>query len=365
MKIIRTNTQLLLRFAALAILAAVSGCGHLKNHEAPPEPDQAVTLQLIEWLEKNGNYINSEKIPSIADAATVFAMRSENILVLDLRTQAEFDSGHIANAINIRATELIDFLDHKVNAPAFRYIFLTCNNGNQSGYAAGVLRLLGYDNVYAIRFGMSGWSRKVAEKHWLGAISSHLAGKLETVSHPKAAPGGLPIVRANAVTGYGIARERARQLLAEAEKAFSITLEEYTKNPGLYYNICYWPEDKYISNGHLPGAIAYEPKTSLVRNAYLNTLPSGQPVIVYCYSGQHSVFVAAYLRMIGYDARSLVYGANAFFHSVMAQTEPRPTRTFTEALIQNLPVVVSGKKTAEKQAAGIKIEKVTVEGGCL
>lgn len=365
MKTIRINTQIRLWYAALAIFAAVSGCGHPKTHEAPPEPGQTVTLQLIDWLEKNGNYINSEAIPSIADAATVFAMRSENILVLDLRPPAEFDSGHIANAINIRAAELIDFLDHKVNAPAFRYIFLTCNNGNHSGYAAGVLRLLGYDNVYAIRFGMSGWSRKVAEIHWLKSISSHLAGKLETAAHPKATPGDLPSIHATASTGYFIARERAKRLLEESENDFSITLEEYTKNPGLYYNICYWPEDKYISNGHLHGAIAYEPKTSLVRDAYLNTLPSGQPVIVYCYSGQHSVFVAAYLRMIGYDARSLVYGANAFIHSVMAQTEPRPTRTFTEALIQNLPVVVTGKKATEKQATGIKIEKVTVEGGCL
>lgn len=364
MKAIRIISSPLL-FTIMAALVVVSGCGSKNNNETTPEPGQAVTIQLIEWLEKNGNYINSEEIPSIADASMVYALRNENILVLDIRPPAEYDSGHIENAINIKANELIDFFDEKIHAPSFRYIFLACNNGNHSGFAAGVMRLLGYNNVYAIRFGMSGWNRKIAEKHWLKAISSHLEGKLEANSNPMHAPGDLPAIRVNSKTGFEIARERAKQLLSEAENDFSITLEDYSKNPGIYYNICYWPEDKYISNGHLHGAIAYTPKKSLVRDSFLNTLPVGQPVLIYCYSGQHSVFVAAYLRMLGYDARSLAYGANAFIHSVMARTEPRPTRTFTETLIQDLPMVVSGKKTADKKADGIKIEKMTVEGGCM
>jgi rhodanese-related sulfurtransferase len=135
-------------------------------------------------------------------------------------------------------------------------------------------------------------------------------------------------------------------------------------NYNSYYTMCYWPEDKYLNNGHLPGAVQYTPKKSLSRATYLNTLPVDRQSVIYCYSGQHSKFVAAYLRMLGYDAKSLAYGANGFIHQVMAETEPRPTRTYTEKLIQNFPLVKSGAIDQDQSGKDIATETVAVKGGC-
>lgn len=348
-------------------IAFVSGmffsCGRHENRASEPIASTEKTMLLLEWFEKNGNYINSPEIPSILDAQNVWAMREENIQIIDLRTPEEFAEGHIEHAVNVQTGNILDYFTNSIDPKAFKSILLVCNDLNISGYVCGVLRLLDYDNVSAIRFGMSGWDRGISEKFWLMNISSHLVGKLETNSNPKNKPGGYPEILSSGTNGFEVALERAAEVLKHDPKVYNISLKELLANPDDYYTICYWPEDKYISNGHLKGAVQYEPKNSLSRDTQLNTLPLDKQIVVYCYSGQHSTYVAAYLRMLGYDARSLSYGANGFIHEVMARTEPRPTRTFTENLILNLPVVKQGLPAPVQQKTK-EFETITVQGGC-
>jgi rhodanese-related sulfurtransferase len=54
----------------------------------------------------------------------------------------------------------------------------------------------------------------------------------------------------------------------------------------------------------------YTPKADLKMSTFLKTLSTEKPVVVYCYTGQTSSHVAAFLRVVGYDAKSLLYGAN-------------------------------------------------------
>jgi rhodanese-related sulfurtransferase len=53
----------------------------------------------------------------------------------------------------------------------------------------------------------------------------------------------------------------------------------------------------------------------------MKTLPTNQTIVVYCYTGQTSSFVAAYLRLLGYDAKSLSFGANAMIYDTMPGTK--------------------------------------------
>ncbi len=338
-------------------------CVNNNNKALKNEASVANTMMLMDWLEKSGNFINSPEIPSIMDAQNVWAMREENIHIIDLRKPDDFRERHIEHAVNIQPGDVLRYFTSTINPASFKSIILVCYDLNTSGYIAGVLQLLGYNNVFAMRFGMSGWEKETAEKFWLANISNQLVGKLETRGFPKSQAGGYPEIASASGTGFGTALERAETLLAESQEEYIITLPEFLKNSESYYTICYWPEDKYLSNGHLAGAIAYEPKKSLTRDTYLNTLPTDKPVMIYCYSGQHSTFVAAYLRMLGYDAKSLAYGANGFIHEVMARTEPRPARTFTEKLIQNLPVVTGGV-AAPVQQRDKEAVVITVDGGC-
>jgi rhodanese-related sulfurtransferase len=359
MKTFNLKTHLLI----LLIAGILFSCNNKIENATNTEASVANTLRLLEWFEQNGNYINSPEIPSILDAQNVWAMREENIHIIDLRKAEDFRERHIEHAVNLQPSEVLDYFISRIEPSSFKNIFLVCYDLNTSGYLAGVLRLLGYNNVYAIRFGMSGWEKETAEKFWLANIGNNLVGKLETQGYSKNKPGDYPAIAAKKENGFDLALERAGLALNENQEDYIITLATFLENPDNYYTICYWPEDKYFSNGHLQGAVQYEPKKSLTRDTYLNTLPADKPVVVYCYSGQHSTYVAAYLRMLGYDAKSLAYGANGFIHEVMARTEPRPSRTFTEKLIQNLPVVKGGVATPLPQGPKETVV-VTVDGEC-
>lgn len=328
----------------IALLIAFSSCNHFQKTQPPAEPSVENTLKLLEWFEENGNYINSTNIPSIIDAENVYPILGDSVLVVDVRPEVEYNKGHIETSINLQTSEVLQFLRETINPANFKNIIIVCNNGNISGHVAATLRFLGFENVYSMRFGLSGWDKKIAEIYWLANTSNHLIGKLDHTGYFMRPEGELPAIQALSNQGEQIAFERAKAIIDEDPQDYIITIEEFQNNLDDFYTICYWPLDKYINNGHFPRSVHYEPKKSLTLDTYLNTLPTEKPIVLYCYSGQHTTFVAAYLRMLGYDAKSLAYGANGFIHEVMAQTEARPSRTYTEKLIRHYPLVKPQKK---------------------
>jgi rhodanese-related sulfurtransferase len=233
-----------------------------------------------------------------------------------------------------------------------------------AGYVTAITRMLGFDNTFALRFGLSSWDSATAENFWLANISNDFTNKLDFEPHPKNKPGNLPALTVMASNGLEIAWERANQLLEKFTPEYLITAEEVFDNHENYYIVNYWPQEKYLKNGHIPGAIQYQPGISFQKSTDLTTLPTDNTVVVYCYSGQHSNFMVAYLHLLGYDVRSLAYGANGFIHQVMAETETKPSRTFTKEWIKNLPLVKSGQASPIKKMIEIPTETIKVAGGC-
>ncbi len=56
-------------------------------------------------------------------------------------------------------------------------------------------------------------------------------------------------------------------------------------------------------------------------SADLKTLPTDKTIVVYCYTGQTSANLAAYLRVLGYDAKSLKFGTNTMIYNTMPGTK--------------------------------------------
>ena len=55
--------------------------------------------------------------------------------------------------------------------------------------------------------------------------------------------------------------------------------------------------------------------------ADLKTLPTDKTIAVYCYTGQASSFMAAYLRLLGYDSKSLLYVTNGMIYDKCAEKQ--------------------------------------------
>ena len=71
---------------------------------------------------------------------------TEDVIILDVREQNEYDEGHIANAILLPYTEIEDKAE-KVLPDKEALILVYCRSGRRSKIAAESLAELGYTNV--------------------------------------------------------------------------------------------------------------------------------------------------------------------------------------------------------------------------
>ena len=83
-------------------------------------------------------------------------MNHEKALLLDLRTTADFSSGHILNARNIPAAELEgrqkELQKHKKNP-----VILCCNRDSDGIKAGRILKFAGYEKLYSLKGGLESW----------------------------------------------------------------------------------------------------------------------------------------------------------------------------------------------------------------
>ena len=102
--------------------------------------------------ETNTNDTTYKKI-SAEDAKVI--MDSEDVIILDVRTQEEYNGGHIENALLLPVTDIKDKAD-EILADKDAKILVYCRSGNRSAAASKELISMGYTNVYDFG-GISSW----------------------------------------------------------------------------------------------------------------------------------------------------------------------------------------------------------------
>jgi rhodanese-related sulfurtransferase len=78
-----------------------------------------------------------------------------DLVILDVRTTPEFDSGHLEGAINIPVEELSQRLS-ELNQKDELLVY--CRTGNRSTTAVRILRENGYDRIYHMDGGIAAWN---------------------------------------------------------------------------------------------------------------------------------------------------------------------------------------------------------------
>ncbi len=350
-------------FLPLLFLLFLIACNKDNKEDGSRQPLNETQL-LLDYLSEHGNLINDPDIPTMIAPEDVYSKLSgHNQLIIDLRPQDAYHAGHIAHSVNISASELLHYFEQTIDPNAFEKIVLVCPNAMLSGYVTAVLQFLGYNNVVFLRNGLSSWDMEIAENYWLAAMSSHMEGKLETTPHAKNNPGELPALQTGKTDAYDILRARAADILDITLEHTVIDAGVVLKEPSNYYIINYWPDSLY-RKGHIAGSIQYEPKASLGKGQYLNTLPTDKPVVLYCYTAHHSVYPVAYLRLLGYEAYHIPYGVNAFIQQTMLDTQPQ-RRSFVPGMVKNYPLSgTEGQNDTTIPETEIQTETISVQGGC-
>jgi len=307
-----------MKFWMLSILFAtflLTSCE--KDEEAVNE-----SQVLAEYLESadspyGKDFVNTD-MPTIMAASEVKTLNETGqVYIIDLRAAADFADGHIANAHNVALADIVTHIEGLDLTP-YTKVAVVCYTGQTAGFATSILRLLGYEKAFSMKWGMCAWNEAFAGK-WNTAVANGnaYASQFTATATAKAAAGEMPVLSTGKTTGQEILEARVAALLVEGFTPATVTNQTVFGALSSYYIVNYWPADQYADPGHIPGAIQYTPKETMKVAVDLKTLPTDKPVAVYCYTGQTSAFLAAYLRLLGYDAKSILYGGNGMIYDIM------------------------------------------------
>ena len=112
----------------------------------------------------------------------------KNSLIVDLRSPELFSKGHIKGAVNINFSKLPEYFETGIKPFEFDKIILVCEDGQVSSYTTALLRMMGYGNVFAMRWGMCGWNKSYAEEGWLKGASGKYEDRLEVTTNETPEP---------------------------------------------------------------------------------------------------------------------------------------------------------------------------------
>ena len=337
----------LILFFLLLVVLSVAGCKWKKTEqkqEIVQEVNKPVTVGnettlLLKDLKENGDYVNSKAFPSLIKASIVYENLGKKLLVIDLRSSKQFSDGHIKSAVNKTFEELPSYFETGIKPFELDKIILVSEDGQVSSYATCLLRLMGYGNVYSMRWGMSAWNNKYAKEGWLKGVSGKYETNLEKTVNERPSSPGMPELKTGLLTGPEIGTARFRKLFEEGSTNILITADEVFSDPKRYYIINLERKDKY-EDGHIPGAVRYKPEATLGFTNEMVTIPPDKTVVVYCGTGHNSGFATAYLRLLGYNARTLRYGNSSFMYDKMVkQRTALSWLPFTSADINNFESV--------------------------
>jgi len=93
---------------------------------------------------------------SLPAAEFAAAAKMANTVLLDVRTPAEFSSGHLPGAVNLDV-EAADFATKAATLDPAKSYAIYCRSGNRSKVAMTALQQLGISSLYDLSGGIGAW----------------------------------------------------------------------------------------------------------------------------------------------------------------------------------------------------------------
>lgn len=310
-----------------------NGC--LKDNITPPViVNLESSAEILDFIESRGDYINSSEVPSIVSPFEVIT-NIDQYLILDIRSTDKFAKGRIEGAVNVKHYNLISYLD-SININLYPKIVIVSETGQAAAYYNSFLRLYGFYNTFSLEFGMDLWnsefgqlwSRSRDEEFRPNTYDNRTVQKPDFSELPK-----ISFPEGNSIEEK--IKGRINELMKEEfiDTSLKINSDAAINFPSLYNNydysknifenvfiICYGTTDLYYipktgeldNPGHPKGSVLYVssyPINELRTTMSLQTIPNNQQIVIYSENGILSAYATAYLRLLGYNARSVLFGA--------------------------------------------------------
>lgn len=321
------KTSILFRYLIIAILA---GSFSLSSCVEPVEEVKVDYYQkMTDYMKANNLDLNNMTTMWTIDASVLSAALT-NYYVIDLRSASDFAAGHIQGAVN---STLPNVLEVAKNAGT-KTIVVACYTGQTAALGHVALRLSGYPTSRILKWGMSSWAPQF--DRWTANISDRALNHANWSATNTIVPSvnfTLPAFEANDTTGAGILKERVEIMLAKGYGAMSVSANDVLTTPANYFINNYWTATNVADHGHIKGAYRINEDLTLAADGF-KKLNANATVITYCWTGQTSALVSAYLTVLGFEnAKSIGFGTNALVNSTLKANKWSTTN------VGNFPVV--------------------------
>ncbi|MBT3755775.1 MAG: rhodanese-like domain-containing protein [Candidatus Cloacimonetes bacterium] len=283
----------------------VAGC-----KDDTTDPDVSAFETVTNYMDDNGMTVTELFDGWITTASAVVDTVTYTVpdyYVMDIRSQAHYDTlGHIEGAVHSSLGTIVTDA-----ALADKPIIVVCYSGQSAGHAVMALRLSGYSDAKSLKWGMSGWN----------SVFDVWSGNTNQLNHAnwEAAPGlvadaeifDYPEIDSDTEDGAGILLERVAAMLEGGFKGITALDGDTTvgalDNPADFFINNYWAAEDVATYGNIQTAYRINPLV-------LENLDAASTIVTYCWTGQTSSMVTAYLNVLGYDAKSLKFGVNGIIY---------------------------------------------------
>ena len=86
---------------------------------------------------------------------------SENSLIIDVRTQDEFNDGHIENSLNFNIYDAVKFTEEISKLDKKASVHVYCKSGVRSLQACEIIKGMGFSKVFNLIGGITEWKNKI------------------------------------------------------------------------------------------------------------------------------------------------------------------------------------------------------------
>jgi rhodanese-related sulfurtransferase len=267
---------------------------------------------MTDYMKANNMDLNKMTDAWVVDAPTVNTTGISTYHILDIRAAADFALGHIPGAVNTTMANVVT-----AAAGVTKPILVVCYTGQNAAVANVALRLSGFPTSKILKWGMTSWNPMFDKI--TANISNQAKGHANwsttnTIKTPVLF--ALPKLAATEfaagdTTGAKILAKRVTYMLSQGFKGLDAATVLTT--PANYFIVNYWTEADVNVYGHIKGA--YRLNETLLLGDGMKNLDPAAKVVVYCWTGQTSALVTAYLNVLGYDASGIKFGTNAMINA--------------------------------------------------
>ena len=247
--------------------------------------------------------------------------------IFDIRLAVHYDEGHIKDAVNSSlGTIVVDA------ANATKPILVVCYSGQSAAHAVVALRLSGHIDAKTLKWGMSGWTRANECDKWTGSTKSEAKASGNWESNVTVQPGtyDYPTLTSTSTDGATILAERVAAMTVKGFQG--VASSDVYGTPANYHINNFWTQGDVDTYGIISDAYLVNPLT--LANGEIKAYDPDATNVTYCWTGQTSSMVTAYLTVLGYNATSLKNGVNSMIYDDL-QAHKWTTLTFDYHVVSN------------------------------